>query len=69
MASASPRKPGLLLVHPRLHTPNAENAATFLRWTKLHFRDMLNLPDTGLGSVTRDLRFVASDDSPNTRMT
>jgi hypothetical protein len=61
MPPSSERKPGLLLVHPRLHDPTPSNAATFLRWTKLHFRDMLNLPDAGLGRVTRDLRFTAPD--------
>ncbi|KAI4921273.1 hypothetical protein J4E85_008618 [Alternaria conjuncta] len=55
-------KPGLLLVHPRLHDPTPANATTFLRWTKLHFRDMLNIPDTGSGRVTQDLRFVAPED-------
>ncbi|KAI4631633.1 uncharacterized protein J4E87_002339 [Alternaria ethzedia] len=52
---------GLLLVHPRLHDPTPANATTFLRWTKLHFRDMLNIPDTGSGRVTQDLRFVAPE--------
>jgi hypothetical protein len=62
MASPSPTpKPGLLLVHPRLHDPTPTNATAFLRWTKLHFRDLLDMPDTGSGSVTRDLRFVAPD--------
>jgi hypothetical protein len=62
MASPSPTpKPGLLLVHPRLHDPTPTNATTFLRWTRLHFRDLLDMPDTGSGHVTRDLRFVAPD--------
>jgi hypothetical protein len=60
MADTS-RKPGLLLVHPRLHDPTPDNAAVFLRWTKLHFRDMLNLPDEGFGRVMRDMRFVAPE--------
>ncbi|KAH6879018.1 hypothetical protein BKA58DRAFT_453237 [Alternaria rosae] len=71
MASSSPTpspttaqvrpKPGLLLVHPRLHDPTPSNATTFLRWTKLHFRDLLDMPDTGSGHVTQDLRFVAPE--------
>ncbi|KAG9188624.1 hypothetical protein G6011_07329 [Alternaria panax] len=58
-------RPGLLLVHPRLHDPVPSNAETFLRWTKLHFRDLLNVPDSGSGQVTHDLRFGAPDSDDN----
>ncbi|KAH7399468.1 hypothetical protein BKA66DRAFT_165275 [Pyrenochaeta sp. MPI-SDFR-AT-0127] len=56
------RKPGLLLVGPRLHDPTPENAATFLRWTNLHLRDLLNIPeDPQLGRLTRSFRFTAPE--------
>ncbi|CAG5172887.1 uncharacterized protein ALTATR162_LOCUS7540 [Alternaria atra] len=55
------QKPGLLLVNPRLRDPNPDNADTFLRWTKLHARDLLNVPDSGSGHVTHGLRFCAPD--------
>ena len=57
-------KQGLLLVQPRLRDVTPSNASTFFRWTKLHFRDLLNVPDTGSGQVTHALRFCApeSDD-------
>lgn len=61
--SAPPSRPGILVVHPRLHNPTPENATTFLRWTKLHFRDLLNLPavDSDGGHVTQAMRFAALD--------
>lgn len=43
MAPISTR-PGVLLVHPRLRSPNESNVETFHRWTKLHFNDLLNIP-------------------------
>ena len=56
------RRPDLMLVHPRLHNPSPANATTFLRWTKLHFRDLLNIPEYAtLGRVARTLRFTAPD--------
>lgn len=56
------RKPGLLLVGPRLHNATPENAATFLRWTNLHLRDLVNIPeDPQLGRLTRSLRFTAPE--------
>lgn len=62
MASTSTRRPGVLVVNPTLHDPTPENAAIFLRWTKLHFRDLLNHLQTDEdGSVTRTLRFTAAD--------
>ncbi|KAL1795084.1 hypothetical protein ACET3X_006900 [Alternaria dauci] len=54
-------KRGLLLVHPRLHDPTPSNAGTFFRWTKLHFRDLLDVPDSGSGQATYALRFCAPD--------
>jgi hypothetical protein len=55
--------PGILVVHPHLHDPTPENAATFLRWTKLHYRDLLNLPaaEEDGGHVLRAMRFSALD--------
>lgn len=51
--ATTPRRPGIMLVGPRLKEPSDESAATFLRWTKLHFRDMLNMPDDpSLGKMT-----------------
>ncbi|OAL55899.1 hypothetical protein IQ07DRAFT_676141 [Pyrenochaeta sp. DS3sAY3a] len=57
------RRPGITFVHPRLHTPSPSTASTFLRWTKLHFRDLLSqTPDASLGRQTKALRFAAPDD-------
>jgi hypothetical protein len=57
-------RPGILVVHPRLHDPTADNAATFLRWTKLHWRDLLNLPAApDGGECTRALRFSAVEEN------
>lgn len=53
---AQPPIPGILLVHPRLLTPSPTTAATFLHWTKLHFRDLLRLD-----GVTRAMRFSAPE--------
>ncbi|PVI08265.1 hypothetical protein DM02DRAFT_648319 [Periconia macrospinosa] len=65
MGSLSPRRPGILLVHPRLREPSEESAGTFLRWTKLHYRDLLSIPDTpALGHTTRTLRFVGKLGEP-----
>ncbi|CAO2656913.1 Nn.00g057160.m01.CDS01 [Neocucurbitaria sp. VM-36] len=62
--STTNRKPGFMLVDPRLRDPTPKNAATFLRWTKLHFRDMLSMPsDPQLGDMTKTLRFAALDDT------
>ncbi|KAF2025218.1 hypothetical protein EK21DRAFT_117007 [Setomelanomma holmii] len=65
---ASPRHfestAGIMLVNPRLHDPTSQNADTFERWTKLHFRDLLtdlSDPEHSGSHVTRTLRFVASD--------
>ena len=43
MGSITP-VPGLLLTHPRLRSPNQENAETFERWTRLHFKDLFDMP-------------------------
>ncbi|KAF1840561.1 uncharacterized protein K460DRAFT_323357, partial [Cucurbitaria berberidis CBS 394.84] len=49
-----------MLVDPRLRDPTPKSAATFFRWTKLHFRDMLNIAaDPKLGKMTKTLRFAA----------
>ncbi|KAJ4346275.1 hypothetical protein N0V95_005540 [Ascochyta clinopodiicola] len=34
---------GIMVVRPSLHKQTEENAATFKRWTIMHFRDLLNL--------------------------
>jgi hypothetical protein len=47
-----------MLVTPRLHDPTPDNAALFLRWTKLHDQDLLGIPsDEGCGKVECTLRF------------
>jgi hypothetical protein len=58
--------PGILVVHPRLHDPTPENSATFLRWTKLHYRDLLSLPAASEdgGHVLRAMRFTSLDGNP-----
>jgi hypothetical protein len=61
--STPQRTPGILVVHPRLHDPSPSNAATFLRWTKLHYRDLLSLPAAAEdgGHVLRAMRFTSLD--------
>ncbi|RMZ66749.1 calcium calmodulin-dependent kinase [Pyrenophora seminiperda CCB06] len=54
-----PAAAGILLVHPRLITPSPATAATFLHWTKLHFRDMLRLE-----GITCAMRFSAPEEDP-----
>lgn len=64
---SNPHRPGIMLVNPRLKTPSPDSAATFLRWTKLHFRDLLNIPSHPThGRLTRCLRFVVPDDNNDT---
>ncbi|KAF2729126.1 hypothetical protein EJ04DRAFT_502895 [Polyplosphaeria fusca] len=52
---------GFMLVHPRLHAPSPKTALTFLRWTKVHFRDLVLLPASP-GIFTHCLRNVAPVD-------
>lgn len=54
-----------MIIGPRLRDPTPSNTTTFLRWTKLHFRDLLNQPiDPTLGHQTKALRFAAPDEDP-----
>lgn len=56
------RRPGIAIVRPKLHENTEENQGLFKRWTKLHMRDMLNLPnDSSLGGVPQVLRYKRSD--------
>jgi hypothetical protein len=57
--STSVLRPGLMICTPTLHDPTPANAQTFLRWTKLHDRELLDLPAMkNGGKITRALRFV-----------
>ncbi|EMD66908.1 hypothetical protein GGP41_005454 [Bipolaris sorokiniana] len=58
------QKPGMLLVHPRLLHESGDFSPYFWRWTKLHFRDMLNMSSDkdSDGKVTSCLRFARSDE-------
>lgn len=48
-----------MICTPTLHDPSPVNAETFLRWTKLHNRELLDLPAMQGGErITRALRFV-----------
>ncbi|KAF1912514.1 hypothetical protein BDU57DRAFT_597993 [Ampelomyces quisqualis] len=61
-SSSSLLRPSLMICHPTLHNPTPDNAATFLRWTKLHNRDLLDLPATSHGDkITRALRFAKAN--------
>lgn len=52
-------RPGVMICTPSLHDTTPENAETFLRWTKLHNRELLDLPATDDGgNITRCLRFA-----------
>jgi hypothetical protein len=52
-----------MIVNPRLHDPTPEKADMFLRWTKLHNRDLLDMDVEGCEGIKRAMRFSASDDS------
>ncbi|KAH8725283.1 hypothetical protein GQ44DRAFT_826746 [Phaeosphaeriaceae sp. PMI808] len=54
--------PGIMIVHPRLHDDTPENAATFLRWSKLHFRDIVSVPqDADVGRMPLASMYIAPD--------
>lgn len=59
-------RPGIMIVNPRLHDPTPENAAMFMRWTKLHNRDLLTYLDVshedGCERIERAMRFSAAGD-------
>ncbi|KAJ4992152.1 hypothetical protein SVAN01_02473 [Stagonosporopsis vannaccii] len=60
-APASAR-PGIMLVRPSLHFPTPSNAATFKRWTIMHFNDLLHcLSPPGSRGITRALRYISTD--------
>ncbi|KAL1609332.1 hypothetical protein SLS59_001697 [Nothophoma quercina] len=54
-----PKRPGVMIVRPSLHTHNKENTATFKRWTVMHFRDLLNCtpPTPGAQGISRTMRY------------
>ena len=54
------RTPGVMIVRPSLHEQSKENAATFKRWTVMHFRDLLNLsPSTpDAEGISRTMRYT-----------
>jgi hypothetical protein len=51
-----PEKPktGVMIVHPRAKAPVPENLETFRKWSRIHFRDLLQARD-----ITHATRFVA----------
>lgn len=58
----SDKRPGILVVRPTLHEPTNENAATFKRWTIMHYRDLLNLapPKSNTKAMSHTLRYTNS---------
>jgi len=78
--TTTPVESGILVAFPHYHTPNPTPTETlhFLRWTKLHFRDLLNIshaaasalsPAPETAKVIRECRFNAvtssSEAGPN----
>jgi hypothetical protein len=68
----SPAKPGIMIVHPRLLDPSDVTSDHFLKWTKLHFRDLLNTnyfpstdPSSAAPRVTNQCRFAVPHVSPD----
>lgn len=56
---SSSLRPGVMICTPSLHDPTPANAEIFLRWTKLHNRELLGLPAApNGGKITRALRFA-----------
>jgi hypothetical protein len=51
-------RPGLMICTPSLKHPGPEDYETFLRWTKLHFRDLIDIEPTPQGKITRALQFI-----------
>ncbi|KAF1360526.1 hypothetical protein EJ07DRAFT_154969 [Lizonia empirigonia] len=54
------KQPGIMIVRPSLHSHTPSNAATFKRWTIMHFRDLLNLaPKTANAQgISRTMRYT-----------
>lgn len=47
-----------MICTPSLKDPGPENYETFLRWTKLHFRDLVDIEPIPGGKITRALQFI-----------
>ncbi|KAF2260191.1 hypothetical protein CC78DRAFT_37399 [Lojkania enalia] len=57
--------PGLFLIHCRLLPPYSETASQFLKWFKLHYRDIASLPaDPIKGLITHGVPYLAPDTDP-----
>ncbi|KAH6638229.1 hypothetical protein C7974DRAFT_391115 [Boeremia exigua] len=57
------KHPGIMIVRPSLHHETDENAATFKRWTVMHFNDLLHCtpPTSSTRGVTHALRYINTD--------
>lgn len=47
-----------MICTPSLKDPGPENYETFLWWTKLHFRDLVDIEPIPGGKITRALQFI-----------
>ncbi|KAH7408349.1 hypothetical protein DE146DRAFT_371593 [Phaeosphaeria sp. MPI-PUGE-AT-0046c] len=56
--SSPTSRPGLMICTPSLLQPGPRDYDTFLRWTRLHFRDLVDVPAIPGGKITRALQFV-----------
>ncbi|KAF2869508.1 hypothetical protein BDV95DRAFT_102678 [Massariosphaeria phaeospora] len=65
--STTKHRPGLMLVHPLLRSPDGlDTSDLFLRWTKMHYRDLLDIPWTREhGRFVRTCRFATPPTSPS----
>src|SRR4051812_47358973 len=59
------KRPGIMLVRSRIHSPSTFSRTQYARWTQIHFKDLLDMPrDEETGSITHTLRFTASEPIP-----
>lgn len=59
------KTPGLFLIHCRIPSQSAEDKDRFLKWTKLHYRDIASLPvDPVKGQFTHGIAYIAPDTDP-----
>lgn len=54
------QRPGVMIVRPTLHEQTEENAATFKRWTVMHFQDLLSLSQSASKTegISRAIRYT-----------
>jgi hypothetical protein len=54
------KQPGVMIVRPSPYENTKEDAATFKRWTTMHFRDLLNVAPASSDTkgISRTMRYI-----------